>query len=66
MAEPRMSISRLREGVDDGSIDTVVVAIVDMQGRLQGKRLDARFFFERHRSSTAPKAATICSRSMSR
>src|ERR1700760_2665551 len=44
MAEAPMSLSRLREGVDNGSIDTVVVAIVDMQGRLQGKRLDARFF----------------------
>jgi glutamine synthetase len=44
MAEPRMTVSRLREAVDNGTIDTVVVAIVDMQGRLQGKRLDARFF----------------------
>src|ERR1700760_349680 len=44
MAEAPMSLSRLREGVDNGSIDTVVLAIVDMQGRLQGKRLDARFF----------------------
>ena len=28
----------------DGSIDTVVLAIVDMQGRLQGKRFDAQYF----------------------
>ncbi|HEV2360068.1 MAG TPA: glutamine synthetase family protein [Acidimicrobiales bacterium] len=30
--------------IDAGDIDTVVLAITDMQGRLQGKRLDARFF----------------------
>jgi glutamine synthetase len=44
MPEPRLSVSALRDLVDQGSIDTVIVAIVDMQGRLQGKRLDARFF----------------------
>ena len=44
MAQARLSVTQLREAVDDGSIDTVIVAIVDMQGRLQGKRLDARFF----------------------
>jgi glutamine synthetase len=30
--------------IDDGSIDTVVVAFTDMQGRLQGKRLHGRYF----------------------
>ncbi len=44
MADPRLSVSGLRDAVDGGTIDTVIVAIVDMQGRLQGKRLDARFF----------------------
>ena len=32
--------------MDDGSVDTVVVAMADMQGRLQGKRMDARFFVD--------------------
>jgi glutamine synthetase len=32
--------------IDDGSIDTVVVAFTDMQGRLQGKRLHGRYFVE--------------------
>src|SRR5580698_2092284 len=36
----------VRAGVADGSIDTVVVAITDMQGRLQGKRLDAQYFLD--------------------
>jgi glutamine synthetase len=44
MTNGPLSVDALRAAVDDGTIDTVVVAIVDMQGRLQGKRLDARFF----------------------
>jgi glutamine synthetase len=30
--------------IDEGKIDTVVVAFTDMQGRLQGKRLHGRYF----------------------
>src|SRR3954464_14615280 len=30
--------------IQEGEIDTVVVAFTDMQGRLQGKRLHARYF----------------------
>jgi glutamine synthetase len=36
----------LRTQVASGVIDTVLVAFTDMQGRLQGKRLSARFFLE--------------------
>ncbi len=39
-----MTENDLRAGVADGAIDTVIVAITDLQGRLQGKRLDAEFF----------------------
>ncbi|MDT4891813.1 MAG: glutamine synthetase [Pseudonocardiales bacterium] len=39
-----MSLEELRMAVDTDEIDTVVVAIVDMQGRLQGKRIDAHHF----------------------
>src|SRR6202034_3845388 len=46
MANAPLSVEALRAAVDDGSIDTVVVAIVDLQGRLQGKRLDSRFFLD--------------------
>ncbi|CAN5533022.1 glutamine synthetase family protein [soil metagenome] len=46
MPTPMLSVDDLRVGVDDGSIDTVVVAIPDLQGRLQGKRLDARYFLD--------------------
>lgn len=42
----RPSIEALTELVDSGEIDTVLVAVADLQGRLQGKRLDARFFVD--------------------
>ncbi|HUA74775.1 MAG TPA: glutamine synthetase family protein [Solirubrobacteraceae bacterium] len=39
-----MNLDELRAGVDAGTIDTVLLALTDMQGRLQGKRLTARHF----------------------
>jgi glutamine synthetase len=39
-----LSEQELREDVETGAIDTVVVAFTDMQGRLMGKRVDAEFF----------------------
>jgi glutamine synthetase len=44
MPDGPLSVDALRDGVADGSIDTVVVAITDLQGRLQGKRIDAQHF----------------------
>ncbi|MGI5506563.1 glutamine synthetase family protein [Lentzea sp. CA-135723] len=41
-----LTVEELREAVDAGEIDTVLVAIVDMQGRLQGKRCAARYFLD--------------------
>jgi glutamine synthetase len=41
-----LSMEQLRESVRLGEIDTVVVALTDMQGRLQGKRFHARFFLD--------------------
>ena len=41
-----LSLEELRVSVAAGDIDTVIVALTDMQGRLQGKRLHARFFLE--------------------
>ena len=46
MGTPAMTVERLRAGVRDGDIDTVVVAFPDMQGRLQGKRMHAQFFLD--------------------
>ena len=39
-----MNIDELRAEVDRGAVDTVLLALTDMQGRLQGKRLTARHF----------------------
>ena len=39
-----LTVDELRAAVKEGEIDTVVLAITDMQGRLQGKRLDAEYF----------------------
>ncbi|MCW2713966.1 MAG: hypothetical protein JWN88_1013 [Frankiales bacterium] len=41
-----LTVEQLRTEVDAGTLDTVLVAIADMQGRLQGKRLHARFFLD--------------------
>jgi glutamine synthetase len=41
-----LTLDELREDVDGGSIDTVVVAFTDMQGRLLGKRVHARYFLD--------------------
>ena len=42
--ERHLSMNDLVERINDGDIDTVVVAFTDMQGRLQGKRLHGRYF----------------------
>ena len=39
-----MTIEELAGAVERGEIDTVVLALTDMQGRLQGKRLTATHF----------------------
>jgi glutamine synthetase len=57
MARPGMlTLEQLRSSVEDGSIDTVLVAFTDMQGRLQGKRCAAQYFLD----EVAPHAAEAC------
>jgi glutamine synthetase len=41
-----LTLEELRAEVDAGRIDTVLLAITDMQGRLQGKRLAASHFLD--------------------
>lgn len=41
-----LSLEQLKKAVSAGEVDTVLVAQVDMQGRLMGKRLQAQFFLE--------------------
>jgi glutamine synthetase len=42
----RLDLETLRSEVDAGRIDTVLIGMTDMQGRLQGKRLTASHFLE--------------------
>jgi len=46
----------LRHLVEQGDVDTVLLCITDMQGRLQGKRCHARYFLE----EVVPNAAEGC------
>ena len=46
MPEPPLTIEALRALVADGRVDTVLVGLTDMQGRLQGKRCHARYFLD--------------------
>ena len=48
----RFTSSQLAELVESNEIETVIVAMVDMQGRLQGKRCDARYFIDEAPSGT--------------
>ena len=45
-AKGRLDLDTLRSEVEAGRIDTVLLAMTDMQGRLQGKRLTASHFLE--------------------
>jgi glutamine synthetase len=54
--EGLLTLERLRVLVAEGEIDTVLVAMTDMQGRLQGKRCGARYFLE----EVVPHATEAC------
>ncbi len=41
-----LTLESLRQKIETDQIDTVVLAFTDMQGRLQGKRLHARYFLD--------------------
>ena len=41
-----MKLDELKKAVEEGTVDTVMLAIADMEGRLQGKRLTAQFFLD--------------------
>ena len=41
-----LTLDKLKTLVDDGTIDTVVVAMTDMQGRLTGKRIHGQYFLD--------------------
>jgi glutamine synthetase len=51
-----ISLEELRHLVERNEIDTVLLALTDMQGRLQGKRCHAPYFL----SEVVPNAAEAC------
>jgi glutamine synthetase len=51
-----LTVDQLRELVGNGTIDTVLVAMTDMQGRLQGKRCAAEYFL----NEVVPHATEAC------
>lgn len=44
--EPALTLEALRVDIESGAVDTVIVAITDMQGRLVGKRMHGPFFLD--------------------
>lgn len=44
MANGKLTLAQLKDEIKAGRIDTVVAAMVDMQGRLMGKRFHAQYF----------------------
>ena len=54
--EHRLTLEQLRVLVDEDTVDTVLVAMTDMQGRLQGKRCAARYFL----NEVVPHATEAC------
>lgn len=44
--EKMLTVDQLRQSIDDGEIDSVILAFTDMQGRLQGKVIHGGFFLE--------------------
>lgn len=46
MTEPSLSFEALKSAVAAGEIDTVLACMVDMQGRLIGKRFQAEYFLD--------------------
>jgi len=45
-AAPTLTLDQLRSDIEAGTVDTVVVAFTDMQGRLTGKRLHGHYFLD--------------------
>ncbi|MGA1293552.1 MAG: glutamine synthetase family protein [Candidatus Nanopelagicales bacterium] len=45
-ASAPLKVAQLEADIKSGKIDTVIVGITDMQGRLQGKRMHAPFFLK--------------------
>ena len=56
VTDASLTVEALERAVSAGTVDTVVLALVDMEGRLVGKRLTARHFLE----AAVPHGAESC------
>jgi glutamine synthetase len=56
VAPAALTLEKLTELIETGEVDTVLIALTDMQGRLQGKRCGARYFLD----EVVPNAAEGC------
>lgn len=56
MERVTLSLDQLKSKIDDGSVDTVLVAFPDNQGRLVGKRVMGQYFLE----TVAPGSIEAC------
>jgi glutamine synthetase len=45
-SQGRFSVETLRQKIAAGEVDSVIIALTDMQGRLAGKRCSARYFLD--------------------
>lgn len=55
----RLTLDRLREHVAAGRVDTVLLAVPDLQGRLKGKRYGAQHFLDRLATGSADMCAYV-------
>ncbi|MFE3887277.1 glutamine synthetase family protein [Streptomyces lydicus] len=55
----RLTVGQLREQVAAGRIDTVLLALPDLQGRLKGKRYGAQHFLDRLAAGDADMCAYV-------
>ena len=54
-----LTLDQLTTSIRSGSIDTVVVAFTDMQGRLVGKRLHGAYFLDQDVAGRHPAALAV-------
>ncbi|WP_260635350.1 type I glutamate--ammonia ligase [Streptomyces angustmyceticus] len=54
-----LTLDRLREHVAAGRVDTVLLAVPDLQGRLKGKRYGAQHFLDRLAAGSADMCAYV-------
>lgn len=59
MSDSQLTLPALQTMVERGEIDTIIMAAPDMQGRLQGKRVMPRFFFESVTAESAEGCAYL-------